>query len=497
MLAIGHDDKEWNYIFFRSWQIILDPPAHFDEIDVSGLAFAVSILVVITGLVMTGLIIGFLTETIVHYMDELRAGNGSVVERDHFVILGWNDKIPSILQNCAFAEDRRARIVILADMEKENMDHAISLLNFPPNSALDIITKSGNPLCPSELRKVSVPAARSIIVLADGVRGEGADAYTIMKTISALSFKDLQGFIVAEVNGRDKVQLLQATGGPRVIPVYSAELIGRLLCACGRLPGLAGVYTGILSFEGTDFYMKEWPSLVGKTFGEIPYWFDDGCVVCGIMKLPSESEKSVKFRFDPKALMFNPSDDYVIKPGDNIVVLSENIDTYNIRQERLKLTDFDTNLPQYSPKDRLPSRILIVGWRPEMDTTVKDLAAFLLPDSSITIVDSCPISNRGLDKLNLANNVSINHIEGDPMLQETLVPLLDRDPMFNSIFIMCDKPSVCTSDISEAADNRSAVITLSVNNILRGRIGPKRQSPSIMALASDGTLHPPNDCFGD
>ena len=36
-----------------------------------------------------------------------------------------------------------------------------------------------------------------------------------------------------------------------------------------RRPGLANVYAELLGYDGDEFYMAEWPQLVGVPFGEL------------------------------------------------------------------------------------------------------------------------------------------------------------------------------------------------------------------------------------
>lgn len=48
-----------------------------------------------------------------------------------------------------------------------------------------------------------------------------------------------------------------------------------LMIQCARAAGLAHVLENLMGFDGDEFYLKEWPELLGLPFGEIAHRFDD------------------------------------------------------------------------------------------------------------------------------------------------------------------------------------------------------------------------------
>jgi hypothetical protein len=180
----------WNYGHLKkSWQFITDPSAHIEELseDMGVNAFVVGLMISIAGMIITGLTIGFLTETIVHYMDQMRKGmNNKVMETGHFVIIGWNDKVPAIITNCAKSENGTGCVVT---REKEVMDslvHSLGNLN-----RLKVVTRKGNPLLISDLERISIYKARSIIILADDEEKDHTDTSSIMRMLAVLSGQSL------------------------------------------------------------------------------------------------------------------------------------------------------------------------------------------------------------------------------------------------------------------------------------------------------------------
>lgn len=72
-----------------------------------------------------------------------------------------------------------------------------------------------------------------------------------------------------------------------------------------------------MGFENAEFYIKRWPQLDGLRFDDVLISFPDA-VPCGV-KVASEDGK----------IILNPDDDYVLREGDEILVIAEDDDTYS------------------------------------------------------------------------------------------------------------------------------------------------------------------------
>lgn len=71
-----------------------------------------------------------------------------------------------------------------------------------------------------------------------------------------------------------------------------------------------------MGFENCEFYIKRWPQLDGMMFEEVHISFPDA-IPCGI-KVAAEGGK----------IIINPDDDYILKEGDEVLVIAEDDDTY-------------------------------------------------------------------------------------------------------------------------------------------------------------------------
>lgn len=440
-----------------SWKYLLDPSEHF-EVDDS-LRFGFSIVITIVGLLLMSTITGFVADQVINYMEHLRLSAGPIVEAGHFLVLGWNDKLPGFIYSCAFSENGTGTIVILSKEEKDYMEHAIANMALPKNHKLRIVATKGNPMNPKELSRVSVIRARSVILLSDSQNPDQADADNIAKAMAVLSFPDFKGFIVADMITSSLFKLIKTVTHNRAVPILSNQLTGRLIAQCGRQPGISSVYLNILDFKEMDFYFTKSRKLVGKTFIEAIHLIDDGGILCGIFKCPAGNI----YTSSAENLVFNPPDNYVIEKSDSVIVLARDMDKFSFKKNPRKWVDSSAAREWIAP-EKLPKHFLFVGWRHDMDEVFKNLLPFMPAGSTLTILSAKPIEERKMDTQ--SSNVEVIHVIGNPLNPKDIWPFLKEGSEISSILILNGKPAVSSKEESEAADNITLVSTLMINDLL-------------------------------
>ncbi|XP_020531993.1 probable ion channel CASTOR isoform X4 [Amborella trichopoda] len=412
------DDNLWDCLWL-SWTYVADSGNHTSSVGF-GPKF-VSISISFGGMLIFAMMLGLVSDSISEKFDSLRKGRSEVIEKNHTLILGWSDKLGSLLNQLAIANESLGggMVVVLAERDKEEMELDIAKMEFDFKGT-SVICRSGSPLIIADLKKVSVSKARAIVVLAEDGNADQSDARALRTVLSLTGVKDgLRGHIVVELSDLDNELLVKLVGGDLVETVVAHDVIGRLMIQCARQPGLAQV-----------------ASNGGKIF-------------------------------------LNPYDGYVLQEGDEVLVIAEDDDTYA-----------PTTLPQVwrgsLPKDfsapKLPERILYCGWRRDMEDMIMVLDAFLAPGSELWMFNDVPEKERekklidgGLD-INRLENISLVHREGNAVIRRHLESL----PLetFDSILILADES---VEDSAIQADSRSLATLLLIRDIQARRL-PFRES---------------------
>ncbi|CAM0883807.1 unnamed protein product [Alopecurus aequalis] len=455
-----------------SWTFVADSGNHADQVGLGPRIVSVSISG--GGMLVFATMLGLVSDAISEKVDSWRKGRSEVIETKHILILGWSDKLGSLLKQLAIANKSIGGgvVVVLAERDKEEMEMDIGKLGFD-FMGTSVICRSGSPLILADLKKVSVSKARAIIVLASDENADQSDARALRVVLSLTGVKEgLRGHIVVEMSDLDNEPLVKLVGGELIETVVAHDVIGRLMIQCALQPGLAQIWEDILGFENAEFYIKRWPELDGKRFGDVLISFPDA-VPCGV-KLASKGGK----------ILMNPDDDYVLREGDEVLVIAEDDDTYAPAPLPEVHKGF---LPSVAIPPKFPEKILFCGWRRDIHDMIMVLEAFLAPASELWMFNEVPEKERekkltdgGMDIFGLTN-IKLVHKEGNAVIRRHLESL----PLetFDSILILADES---VEDSIVQSDSRSLATLLLIRDIQSKRLPSKEIKSS---LCQNGFSH--------
>ncbi|CAO1942433.1 unnamed protein product [Urochloa humidicola] len=442
-----------------SWTFVADSGNHADQVGLGPRIVSVSISS--GGMLVFATMLGLVSDAISEKVDSWRKGKSEVIEINHILILGWSDKLGSLLKQLAIANKSIGGgvVVVLAERDKEEMEMDIAKLEFD-FMGTSVICRSGSPLILADLKKVSVSKARAIIVLASDENADQSDARALRVVLSLTGVKEgLRGHVVVEMSDLDNEPLVKLVGGELIETVVAHDVIGRLMIQCALQPGLAQIWEDILGFENAEFYIKRWPELDGMRFGDVLISFPDA-VPCGV-KVASKAGK----------ILMNPDDEYVLREGDEVLVIAEDDDTYAPAPIPEVNKGFLPNIPT-PPK--YPEKILFCGWRRDIHDMIMVLEAFLAPGSELWMFNEVPEKEReikltdgGLDICGLTN-IKLVHKEGNAVIRRHLenLPL----ETFDSILILADES---VEDSIVHSDSRSLATLLLIRDIQSKRLPSK------------------------
>ncbi|KAH9782852.1 putative ion channel CASTOR [Citrus sinensis] len=466
LALFGVTDDNLADCLWLSWTFVADSGNHANSEGIGPRLVSVSIS--FGGMLIFAMMLGLVSDSISEKFDSLRKGRSEVVEQNHTLILGWSDKLSalqqgSLLNQLAIANESLGGgiVVVMAERDKEEMELDISKMEFDFKGT-SVICRSGSPLILADLKKVSVSKARAIIVLAEDGNADQSDARALRTVLSLTGVKEgLRGHIVVELSDLDNEVLVKLVGGDLVQTVVAHDVIGRLMIQCARQPGLAQIWEDILGFENCEFYIKRWPTLDGMPFEDALISFPDA-IPCGV-KVASCGGK----------IIMNPDDSYILQEGDEILVIAEDDDSYAPAELPMVKQASFINIARPA---KMPQKILLCGWRRDIDDMIVVLDAFLAPGSELWMFNDVPENDRekklidgGLD-LSRLMNISLVNREGNAVIRRHLESLPLES--FDSILILADES---VEDSAIQADSRSLATLLLIRDIQAKRL-PYREA---------------------
>ncbi len=372
---------------FWSLKHVIDPGAFAENYGAPFAVTAIALALSVVGLVILGILIGFITNLVQRRVETLERGNTPVVERGHTLLLGWSKKIYAVLRELARLRPGSV-VVVLAPREIAAMRESIraeGLQDLP----LDIVLRSGRSDALAELRRVALETADAAIVLSAD-RGGGASSDADVEAIKTLmlisSFDAWEGAparVVGEIGEDRNYEIATIASSERVPVVSSTQYISRLLVQSARYPGLSDVYRVLLGGRGGAFHVRALAEARGRTLADTARHLE-GAVPVGVTW---EVQRGAHTR-TAAALNLEPS--YEIDDDERLVLLSPN--------GRFRWTPTPTawsvpSAPAGGEEPSTPKRVLILGRGHMIDEIVRELDGHVTERTEV-----CIASDAGADE---------------------------------------------------------------------------------------------------
>lgn len=219
---------------------------------------AASLLVTIGGVLVVSSLIGLLANGIADKLAELRRGRSPVMESGHTLILGWSPKIYAIISELTTANEnqRHASIVVLAPLDKDEMQHDISA-RVPDMKTTRLVCRTGVPYELIDLDIAQPARAKSVIVLnTGGIDGDAEVVKTSLALLHIFGDSRVAPVIVEIQKASVGVALEEGTQGAITV-IRSVDIIAKVTAQVCRQPGLSQVYQELFDFDGDEIYFQE------------------------------------------------------------------------------------------------------------------------------------------------------------------------------------------------------------------------------------------------
>jgi ion channel POLLUX/CASTOR len=445
----------------------------------------------ILGVIVAGLLISSLSGNFQSRLENIRRGSSAVDERHHFLILGWSEKIFSIIDQLAEANIEKGRItvVVMAEGDKMAMEDDLrgKLVHL---KRIKLVVRQGSSQSVSDLTRVACDQARGVVVLVDqkDLQNPSRADGRVIKTLMALYNHPLGKQhittipVTAEIMQAEAKDIAEIAAGGRANIIKTNEIISKIILQTARITGLSLIYDELLRFEGNEIHYARFPQAVGRRFGDLILDFPNGCLV-GIAKADGSSHK------------LNPPTDRVLAPDEELLILAED-DHIRYAPYAGALAAAQIQVPSTPPVSHPVEHLLILGWNEKIFPIIKEFENYVGPGSTMTLVNLMPEDERQkllAERVGPLKNVTVRHTVGDftsRALMEKLQP--ERYP---TVTVLGDSIGGAEDEQTEDADTR-AIIALLLLRDFRQRAGITHQEvcseilePRNRELAASTEIH--------
>ena len=397
-------------------------------------------IVTLVGIFITSFLIGTVSNGIKDKVTELQRGKSRVIEKDHVVIIGFDENVTSLVEELAYASENQkdAVVVIMADHDKTDMEDTIRD-RVSDLGNLRIVCRNGRPDAPKDLKICSLDTCKSIIV-------NLSDDFMTVKTILACEalldeYGNNDAYITATVRDRDVLHPAKIAGGERAEILNFHKTMARLMVQAGRHPGMSEILSELLSFKGNEFYVEEVPDAAGKTLYEI-----NRC-------LPHSTAIGVVRNETPLVHLTNEE---TVQEGDSLILIAQDDDITSLQEQAIIDDDAFQKEP---PTAKEAQTLLILGYSDLLKQILLEEDANAAPGSKIILaVESGKIDEEDMPSTAQFENIQVDVRECNIYSRKTLERLVAEGPA--SILLVADMELD-----PEEADARTLMLQLHLTDI--------------------------------
>ncbi len=359
-------------------------------------------LATVSGIFIMSLFISFILNGFQNKLENINKGKSFVYEKNHNVILGWNDNIYIIIEKLIEANknQKRHKIVILSELKPSEM---IEKMNdyVKETFSTKIIYRTGSIYSQKDLSMCNIFESKNVIILEDDLN--------IIKALVVLENMGFnhksKSFISVILSDENNYDVAYQTIPDRLEVLVVNDAITRMISQACIQPGLSFVYNNLIDFEGDEFYFYKNNNLIDKTFKEV------------LLSLTNSSAVGI-FR-DHKTIL-NPSMKEKILPKDEIIVIATDDDT-TIYSNNKPIIDYDLIINSKQNNGCKEEHIVIFGVNERTPLIIKELEKYVTENSSITI-----ICDEDIDCEIKSNKFVLTHIKASSIDYKTIKDNISR-----------------------------------------------------------------------
>lgn len=320
---------------------------------------------------ISGTIIAFLTAKVSGFIFNLNKGRSVVIDKGHYVIVGWNPNIIKIFKEIENANLNAPKPTILCFNSMDNVEMRAKIdLEYPDQKKLRILTRSGDCYNISELGIANLHEARSVIVLNDILIKEFNIETTILAIRKNIPKSDVP--IIAQFTEPSNIKILSNISGKNIVGVHNNSIIASVTSQSIRSKYISSVFMDFLDYDGDEIYFYSSEHFVGLNYMQVSLYIDKATLI-GIINKAGE-------------INLNPNKDLLISDGDQLVVIAED-DMINLDVNK---PEIDKILNHIKINDEIKinsskKSILFFGWSELGQEILNQTIPFLDNNSDVSV----------------------------------------------------------------------------------------------------------------
>ncbi|GAB3680960.1 CASTOR/POLLUX-related putative ion channel [Salinisphaera aquimarina] len=443
--------------------------------DEGALLRTVSTILTVLGVVLfVGALIATMTQWLNDTIETLEAGYTPIAQNNHVLILGWNNRTASMVEDLVESEGRvarflsrhggrRLRIVILAERVSPALMQEIKDKLGRRFDSRRITLRSGTPLRVEHLRRVDYLHAAVILLPTREFDADGSpDELTIKALMSAahsddeVEPQDLP-LVVAEIFDADRLETARrAYPGPAEF-IGTPLIISRLLVQNARHPGLSWIYNELLGGHGNQIFVRKCPELAGQRMIDVAACFEDA-ILLGIAR-----------NGELQPLYADNAD--TVTENDPLAFIAADFDDCKPTRDAQADEQGRARPPFHSDSPLRNRRVLVLGWNQKLPSLLAEFDAYERESVEVDVFSLLSIGERETTLLRKGvqlDHARVNQLEGD-LTSHYEVGLLDVASYDSIILVASD-----WLGSADAADARMLLGYLVLSRLLEDVANPPR-----------------------
>lgn len=324
---------------------------------------------------ISGTIIAFLTAKVSTFINNLNRGESFVIDKNHYIIIGWNSNIYKIFKEIETANLNQSKPTILCFNGMNNVEMRTKIdIEYPNQKNLRIVTRTGDTYSMLDLERTNASEARSVIILDDNLK----KGFNIETTILAIRriLKNSSIKIIAQFENADNIPILSDLMGNQILPIHKNKVIANLTAQSIRSSLIQAVVMDFMDYDGDEIYFFPSEKLIGISFKQAMLFLQNITII-GVLKSDGK-------------VYLNPDKNYIITKNDELVVIAED-DT--------NLLDFKEDAAIYQKMNKISNQpkskiiftketksILILGWSELGQQIIQSAIPFLDENSTLNFI---------------------------------------------------------------------------------------------------------------